>query len=46
MTQRWFAVVLLECEQSFNRVRGYKEIPDLVARIEEIKVKDGLGRAA
>jgi transposase-like protein len=34
MMQRWLATILLHCEQSFKRVRGYRTIPAVVAEIE------------
>ena len=36
MRQRWVAVSLLEAERRFRRVRGYREIPLLVASIESM----------
>jgi len=35
MSQRWLATVLLHCEKGFRRVKGYLEIEDLIATIEQ-----------
>lgn len=35
MSQRWLATVLLEAEKGFRRVKGYQDIPLLVAAIEK-----------
>ena len=34
MMQRWLSSILLHCEQGFQRVRGYRTIPAVVAEIE------------
>jgi hypothetical protein len=33
--QRWLASVLLHCEQSFRRVKGYESITQVVANIKK-----------
>jgi len=37
MSQRWLATVLLHCEKGFRRVKGYLEIADVMATIEQIQ---------
>lgn len=34
MAQRWLAAVLLHCEEGFRRIKGYADIPAVVAAIE------------
>jgi len=34
MTQRWLAAVLLHCEEGFKRIKGYADIPAVVAALE------------
>jgi hypothetical protein len=34
MLQRWLGSVLLYCEKSFNRVRGYQEIDRVITNID------------
>jgi hypothetical protein len=34
MSQRWLAAVLLYCEKGFRRIKGYTDIPALIASIE------------
>lgn len=34
MAQRWLASVLLHCEKGFRRIKGYRDIPRIVANIE------------
>ena len=47
MSQRWLATVLLHCEKGFRRVKGYLEIADVMATIEQIqKEKCVLQKAA
>lgn len=38
MMQRWLAAVLLHCEESFIRVRGHRQIAEVVSRIEREQV--------
>jgi len=42
MVQRWAAVALLEAEKRFKRVKGYREIPRLVAALQREGVKKDL----
>jgi transposase-like protein len=35
MSQRWLGTVLLHCEKGFRRVKGYLEIAEVMATIEE-----------
>ena len=37
MRQRWLGTVLLHCEKTFNRVRGFKEIEDAVCAIKNFR---------
>lgn len=34
MAQRWLASVLLHCEKGFRRIKGYRDIPQVLATIE------------
>ena len=34
MAQRWLASVLLQCEEGFRRVKGYRDIDEVVKNIE------------
>jgi len=34
MAQRWLASVLLHCEKGFRRIKGYRDIPRVLANIE------------
>ena len=34
MSQRWLAAVLLYCEKGFRRIKGYTDIPAVIASIE------------
>jgi transposase-like protein len=45
MAQRWAAAALLRAEKKFRRVKGYKEIPKLVAVLQQ-KSLDGKEAAA
>ena len=40
MAQRWLAAVLLHCEEGFRRIKGYAEIPDVIAAIEAEQAGD------
>ncbi len=40
MAQRWLAAVLLHSEEGFRRVKGYAEIPDVIAAIEAEQAVD------
>ncbi len=40
MTQRCLAAVLLHCEEGFKRIKGYADIPDVVAAIEAEQAGD------
>lgn len=46
MLQRWLAAVMLECEQGFRRIKGYKSIPEVISRIEEQSKNDYVGAEA
>lgn len=47
MAQRWLAAVLLHCEARFKRVKGYRDIPVVVAVIEaELAELEERGKAA
>lgn len=35
MAQRWLASVLLHCEKGFRRIKGYRDIPQIIANIEK-----------
>jgi transposase-like protein len=37
MRQRWLGTVLLHCEKTFNRVRGFKEIKDAIGAIKNFR---------
>lgn len=37
MSQRWLATVLLHCEKGFRRVKGYLDIAEVIATIEQIQ---------
>ena len=39
MRQRWCASGLLKAEQRFRRVKGYKDIPKLIAALDAIRAK-------
>jgi transposase-like protein len=41
MSQRWLATVCLHCEKGFKRVKGYKDINEVVIRIEVEQVEEG-----
>jgi transposase-like protein len=41
MSQRWLAAVCLHCEKGFKRVKGYKDINEVVKRIEEEQAEEG-----
>lgn len=41
MSQRWLATVCLHCEKGFKRVKGYKDINEVVRRIEVEQVEEG-----
>ncbi len=41
MSQRWLAAVCLHCEKGFKRVKGYKDINEVVRRIEVEQVEQG-----
>jgi len=34
MAQRWLAAVCLHCEHGFRTVKGFREIPEVIRRIE------------
>ena len=36
MAQQWLASVLLHCEKGFRRIKGYRDIPQVLANIEAI----------
>jgi len=36
MAQRWLASVLLCCEKGFRRIKGYRDMPQVLANIEAI----------
>ncbi len=40
MAQRWLAAVLLHCEEGFRRIKGYADIPDVIAAIEAEQAAD------
>ncbi len=40
MAQRWLAAVLLHCEEGFKRIKGYADIPAVVAVIEAEQAGD------
>ena len=46
MLQRWLATVMLQCEQGFRRVKGYKSIAEVIASIEERSKNDYAGAEA
>ena len=35
MVQRWVAMALSEAEKKFRRVRGFREMEDLIAALDE-----------
>ncbi len=35
MTWRWAGTVLLEVEKRFHRIKGYRDLPILVEKLEE-----------
>jgi hypothetical protein len=43
MALRWVAAALLEAEQGFRRIRGYRDLPKLVAALRAL---DGTGQVA
>jgi transposase-like protein len=38
MVQRWAVASLLRAEKKFRRVKGYKEIPKLIAALQQISI--------
>jgi len=46
MAQRWLASVLLFCEQGFRRIKGYRDIPQIIANIERVHNEAMLQAAA
>ena len=46
MAQRWLASVLLFCEQGFRRIKGYRDIPQIIATIETVQNEVMLQTAA
>lgn len=46
MAQRWLACVLLHCEKGFKRVKGYRDIEQVVANIIEEQEQDSMLLAA
>ena len=46
MLQRWLATVMLEAEQGFRRIKGYKSISEVIAGIEEQSKNDCAGAQA
>ncbi len=41
MSQRWLATVCLHCEKGFKRVKGYRDINEVVRRIEVEQAEEG-----
>jgi hypothetical protein len=39
MKLRWCAAGLLKVEQKFRRIKGYRDIPKLIAALEALTVK-------
>jgi transposase-like protein len=46
MAQRWLAAVLLQAEERFRIVEGYKQIPEVMAEIEILQGEEELKEAA
>jgi hypothetical protein len=46
MAQRWLASVLIHCEKGFRRIKGYRDIPQVLANIEAAQNEDMLQAAA
>ncbi len=44
--QRWLATVLLDIEPRLRRVRGYRQLPQLRAALEQVITKTKKGMAA
>ena len=36
ISQRWLATVFLKAEKGFRRVKGYKEIPTVIASVKKL----------
>ena len=46
MSQRWLATVLSYCENGFRRVKGYLDIPEVIAMIDQDQEENVLQKAA
>jgi putative transposase len=46
MAQRWLAAVLLHCEKGFRKIRGYRDIPQILINIETMQNETTLQAAA
>jgi putative transposase len=46
MAQRWLASVVLHCEKGFRRIKGYRDIPQVLINIEELQNGTTLQAAA
>ena len=46
MAQRWLAAVLLHCEKGFRRIKGYRDIPQILINIETMQNETTLQAAA
>ncbi|WP_028893218.1 IS256 family transposase [Syntrophorhabdus aromaticivorans] len=46
MAQRWLASVLFHCEKGFRRIKGYRDIPQVLINIEALQNEAALQTAA